>query len=156
MAETMATLRYLAKKLDECGHSYYPKETDAQWQCNSIMDGYSNLMNLSGSVATSFFLGDEDSVKEHSHKLCEAVEKYLTMIEVRMQKHNHKYVTGNSLTCADFCVFTIWSNWAHNNVCPIKDAVKEVFNKHTKLMDWQDDMQEMLHTHLIHRDDYPF
>ena len=59
LCETIATLRFLSLKLGEVGHEYYPKTTDLQWQCNSIMDGFSELMNFSGDVVTNFMLGDE-------------------------------------------------------------------------------------------------
>ena len=162
MCETMAILRFLAKKLTESGHEYYPETTELQWQCNSIMDGFSNLMNLSGPVVIAFTQGGKLTEDRSSDMdkaviiLAEALEKFLTMIETRMHKHGHKFVAGNSVTCADFCVFSLWSNWGLNEQCPIKTIVSKTFDAHTKIMDWQEEMNEMLNSYLMHRDPSPF
>ena len=105
MGESLACLRFLAMK-----HGLYPEDPIEAAKCNEAMDYYEDLI---GKIYTPHFEGDEAKKEATIKNIFENVmPAFLKAFDAQFAEDG--FIAGANLSCADFCIGGIYTNFVAN------------------------------------------
>ena len=119
----MAMLRCLGIKL-----GYYNTDSaEVAWACDQIMDTWSSVMDSFGAAIAP------EAVWDLAVKFCLELDQLLKIVTDRMATNSWKYAAGDSLTCADFLIFSLYINVAQNPLSKFNTKTAAIYAKYSAL-----------------------
>ena len=103
LGQSMSILRFLGAK-----HGYYPTDAYEAYQVDSLLDSYSDVI---GKIYMPHFKPEAER-PALLEDLKTQLTKFLTSIDAQCAKG--QFLCGEKLTCADFAIGGIWTNFINN------------------------------------------
>ena len=121
-----ATLRYLGQRL-----GYYdPKDFKAARYCDPIVDTWGDVVGSAGGFA---FAQDEEAKAAALTKFEDTCTRFHGLVEKNFAHHGGKFVAGNKMTIADFCMASYLGNFVYNPLNPISQTMQGKMDSYPKL-----------------------
>jgi glutathione S-transferase len=99
LAQSNAINRYVGRLTN-----LYPSDPWQAAQCDEIMEA---VEDLTGKIAATMFLGDEEKKAQRKALVEGPIPFYLTRLQQRLEAHGGRYFAGDKLSVADLKVFVL-------------------------------------------------
>ena len=132
-------------------HGYYDS---SDWKTavfvDMIVESHSDVFNAAMKAAL-FTPGDQKVQAMHSVRdgIC---KKFFAMCEKHLEMHNSpKFIAGNSITIADFCLASFIFNHVKNDLSPLHDILMPLLHDLPHFSAYIERLAEEQHDHLEKR-----
>ena len=142
-AQTIATLRYLAKE-----HGYYSEDAYEAFLIDSAADAVGDVFTGYFSAA---FAPEEVKQELFSNFLQNTCPRLFSAFEKRLEGNQSGFFVGHKITMADFMMGSLIFSIFLNEACPVQLPILEVAKNYPKLMAYSEGLREHLKARLSDR-----